>query len=205
MATSTHATTTSIPRPSRTDQNTAPLDYPLPEPPAPAPALHALRALAADAATRAAALLAGTTPTDPDPVVDLVRLDSDRDSWEFTDAALERAGLTAAQLRRLRIARRHGGDSFVHATLYTTQPDLTVIEAALTAIRPQRSAPRTALHADDNHITDHDAGIQIRLGPDTRWHPYTQDGETWAPAAGSNPDPAAAYRAALTARVNRRR
>jgi hypothetical protein len=54
-----------------------------------------------------------------------------------------------------------------------------------------------------NRLTADDEGIQIRLGPDSRWHPYVREGRgstaQWWPCAPATADPVAALVAARTA------
>jgi hypothetical protein len=54
-----------------------------------------------------------------------------------------------------------------------------------------------------NRLTADDEGVQIRLGPDDRWHPYTREGRgstaQWWPCAPATADPVAALVAARTA------
>ena len=191
---------------------TAPLDRTrIPEPPEPAPDLNTLRLVRDDAAERAAALLAGHRPTHPDPVIDMIRLLSHGGPWQVTGGALERAELSPGQLRRLRVAYTRGraaggalsGESFVHTALHATEPDPAVLERALAEVTAYAGAARASVRAEANRITVAERGIQIRFGPDERWHPYTRVADDWAPAPGSDPGPAAAFAAALNARSAR--
>jgi hypothetical protein len=46
--------------------------------------------------------------------------------------------------------------------------------------------------------------VQIRLGPDDRWYPFTSGQDRWWPAPGAAESPGAAYQAALRVKSLRR-
>jgi hypothetical protein len=105
---------------------------------------------------------------------------------------------------RLRMAYRYGGAAGVRACAYPVDPDPDLLDEAADEINGQRPAP-AALEIDRNRITDHAAGVQIRLGPDQRWYPFTGERDIWTPARHPDPSPANAFNAALEARRARKR
>jgi hypothetical protein len=175
----------------------------VPDPPPPAPPTTHLAWIARDAANRAAALLAGTAPI-TDPVIDTIRLLNDSNDATHAQAAAESTGLRPAELARLRTAFTFGGPSGVHVMLETIDADSETMTAATRAIDRVRTATRAPLRTEHNWITDDAANLQVRLGSDERWYPFTAttDGN-WAPAQHPTTDPAAAYTAAATAKRNR--
>ena len=174
---------------------TSPSTIPLPSP-------EALNAIARDAAQRAADVLDGL-PLISDPTTDLVRLlHGSTDTAAATEAA-ERAGLRPAELGRLRAAYTHGRAAAVHTMLHPADTDPQTLSTAAMAVEPHRRQGSTPLRTAQNSVTDDDNGLQIRLGPDDRWHPFTTGSDGWAPASGCSPEPASAYRAAQNAKQNR--
>ncbi|MFJ5034506.1 hypothetical protein ACIQB5_42130 [Streptomyces sp. NPDC088560] len=177
-------------------------DRALPDPPPSTPTIDDLPLTARDAAQRATAVLAGEPPI-TDPLIDLIRLlDRDTNTTRASEAA-ERAGISSTDLRRLRAAHTFGGPPGAHATLYRTTPDASSIQPALEAINRTRSHTARPLQVDGNRITDDQAQLQIRLGPDDRWYPYTAHHEQWVPVPGPSTEAAAAYTAAVNAKRNR--
>ncbi|GFH38762.1 hypothetical protein SCWH03_50140 [Streptomyces pacificus] len=94
-------------------------------------------------------------------------------------------------------------------------PDPAAMAAARTALAdPDNAGGATdtarplRLRAWRNRLTADDEGIQIRLGTDNRWHPYTREdgGATaeWWPCAPATADAVAALVAARTAATRRR-
>ncbi|MFC5720551.1 hypothetical protein ACFP1Z_10300 [Streptomyces gamaensis] len=172
------------------------------EPPTPTPPLGALRALVEDAARRAAALLAGEgAPLPHDRLTDAVRLLAGPTGKPYTEAAAERLDLPPGRLRHLIAAHGYGGAAGVHVTAHRTPADPDTLAAAEAAIQPVRPAQLSTLERDHNRLTDPAASVQLRLGPDGRWHPFTDWLGTWRPAPGADPDPVAAYRAARRERA----
>ncbi|WP_406387627.1 hypothetical protein [Streptomyces sp. NBC_00887] len=51
-----------------------------------------------------------------------------------------------------------------------------------------------------NRLTVDHAGLQLRLGPDAHWYPYTRENGEWWPCAPCTPDPVAALTAAWDSR-----
>ncbi|WP_406065044.1 hypothetical protein OG462_38055 [Streptomyces sp. NBC_01077] len=176
-------------------------------PPAPLPGLDALRALVADAALRAAALLDGPRTTVAEGAfgdgVDDVTADIARFVAHSGDVHLERAaarlGLSVGQMRLLATAHRFGGRPAVATFLAPLPADPGVLAAAEHAVQPLRPSPTAPVERHHNHLTDAPARVQLRYGPDHLWHPYVERYGSWQPAAVSHPDAATAYRAARTA------
>lgn len=170
------------------------------DPPAPGPAAHTLRLLIRDAAARASALLSGRPlPAGDDPVQDAARLLADPDHRPYLEHAAEQLGLSTLQMRDLALAHEYGGPAGVEAALWPLTADPEVLAHAEAAIQPHRPAPLAPLTSQDNHLTDAAAHIQLRLGADERWYPFTDWHGTWRPAPGPSAHPATAYRSARRA------
>ncbi|MFI1189736.1 hypothetical protein [Streptomyces californicus] len=197
-----------MPEPANLDLTTArpALTGPLAPPPAPLPELPAQQALVADAAHRARALLAGTEqPTGTDTGSDLARFTALDHGGPFRQAAMDHLGLDVVAMGHLTLAHTHGGPGGAAAYLHRYTLDHDVLARAQADIQPLRPAPNAAVECEDNHLTDPAAGIQLRYGPDGRWHPYLAPYGTWQPVPGPDAYPAQAYRAARTAaRAHRR-
>ena len=179
---------------------------PLPPPPAPLPDLPAQQALVADATHRARALLAGSwQPTGHDTGSDLARFTALEHGAPYRQAAMNHLGLDVVAMGHLALAHTHGGPAGAAAYLSRYTVDHDVLARAQADIQPLRPAPNATVECEDNHLTDPAAGIQLRYGPDGRWHPYLAPYGTWQPVPGPAADPADAYRAARTAaRAHRR-
>lgn len=175
----------------------------LPEPHAPAPAACDLGRIARDASLRAARLLHDSDPGPSDPVIDLVRLLAGCTDTAITRAAATPANLRPGELGRLRTAYTYGGVHGVHTALHTTAPSPQTLQTAAESISHHRPRTAAALRTEHNHVTDDDAGLQVRYGPDHRWYPYVFGHGTWAPAPHPSSDPAHAYRFATMAKRNR--
>jgi hypothetical protein len=169
------------------------------DPPTPAPPIADIAFVLGDAAGRARAILAGEPATDPDPLVDAVRLLSAEPTEARTARLAESSGLTSGEIRLLRTAHRCGGDAAVRVALYPWQPDPEVLHRASEQITTRGIARRGVLQQDRNRLTDRGAGAQIRLGTDARWYPFTGDRDTWVATTGASPEPSAALSAAITA------
>ncbi|MCX2922939.1 hypothetical protein [Streptomyces sp. NEAU-W12] len=178
----------------------------LAEPPAPLPAAGALDALAADAAHRAGALLDGQEPPAcPGPGSDIARFLALPHGAPFRQAAMDRLGLDIVGMGHYRLAHTHGGPGGAAAYLEPFTVDHDVLADAQARIQPLRPAATAPVVCEHNRLTDDAAGIQLRYGPDGRWHPYRAPYGVWQPVPGPSADPARAYRAARTAgRANRR-
>jgi hypothetical protein len=160
--------------------------------------------LAADAAGRATAMLAGSHTVTEDPLIDAVRLLASPSGPPHTARAAQLTGIGEDELRRLTLAYRHGGTAGVSAALEATPCDTDEMSAAVDEVRRRRTFAAGDLSADSGTITDAGAGIRLRLGPDGRWHPFTLARQQWWPASGASPSAAVAYQAAVRAQSARR-
>jgi len=174
-----------------------------PTPPA-VPDTRLLDLLAADAAERATAMLAGSPTEAEDPLIDAVRLLATTRGAPHTARAAELTGVGEDELRRLVLAYRHGGAAGVSAAREAVPGDPDDMSAAVNEVRGRRTFALDDLTAEAGTITDAGAGIRLRLGPDRRWHPFTRAREQWWPAAGADPSAGIAYQAAARARALRR-
>ncbi|MBV9024073.1 MAG: SWIM zinc finger family protein [Streptomycetaceae bacterium] len=183
----------------------------LPEPPE--PATHAaappvdpppgsglaaadLERLIADAAGRAARLLAGDTTTmELTQRQDAVRIAADRPGPEWFHNLIQGTGAKPAEFARLTRAWRHGGPvgTIVAEQPHTPDPaKMAVARTALTQALAEMTDHPVPLKAWRNRITLADRGLQLRLGPDARWYPYRQDDGEWWPAGPADADPVTA-------------
>ena len=164
----------------------------LPAPPANVADRQTVEHLAADARARANDMLNGVV-FETDPLMDLLRLlHNGAMPPDGPSAVATRAGITTAELARLRIAYRIAGAHGARAAAYAATPDVDVMERATDAIGASRGPALTALTIDGNRITD--ADIQIRLGPDDRWYPFLAAGQdAWTLTADAAADPRVAY------------
>jgi hypothetical protein len=78
------------------------------------------------------------------------------------------------------------------------------MEDAEREVRKRRAVAIADLDVAPGVIADPGAGVQIRLGPDDRWYPFTSGQGRWWPAPGATESPGAAYQAGLRARSLRR-
>jgi len=163
-----------------------------------------LELLAADAAGRAAALLAGQAMAPEDPLVDAVRLLATAAGAPHTAAAARLTGLPEDELRRLVLAYRHGGTGGVAAALAPTPCGTEEIATAVAEVHRLRTMAAGELAAAEGTITDAGAGVRLQFGPDARWYPFTLARTQWWPATGANASAGAAYQAGLRARSRRR-
>ena len=150
-------------------------------PPGPVPDLAQLRLLVADAADRAAAMLTGAYPAAEadDPLVDAVRMLATSEGASHAAQAARLTGWPEEELRWLVLAYRHGGTGGIAVAI-------------------------GELVAGQGMVSDSGAGVQIRLGPDGRWYPFTSGRDRWWPAPGAARLPGEAYQAALRTRSLRR-
>jgi hypothetical protein len=160
--------------------------------------------LAANAAGRAAAMLAGSATATEDPLVDAVRLLATTAGAPHAGAAARLTGIPEDELRRLVLAYRHGGAGGVAAALAATPCGTEELGTAVGEVRRRRTLAVDELSAGAGAITDAGAGVRLRLGPDGRWYPFTLARQQWWPAAGANASAGAAYQAAVRARSLRR-
>jgi uncharacterized Zn finger protein len=152
--------------------------------------------LAADAARRAWELAVGLSPdaglTLP-PDADLAR----RASWAIGTPAFApiatRSGMAERDLARQALAWKHGGAAGLD--LLTAQWDPVAEDPDGTGLL---EAARHALHAKTGETAGTDSNrvsttrLQLRLGRDLLWYPYTRSGADWEPSGAPDPDPAAA-------------
>jgi hypothetical protein len=163
-----------------------------------------LELLAADAAARATAMLAGNATQTDDLLIDAVRLLASAAGAPHTTQAAELTGIGEDDLRRLILAYRHGGTAGVSAALEATPCGPDEISAAVDEIRRRRTFAVGELSIEPGTITDTGAGIRLRLGPDGRWYPFTLARQQWWPAGGASTSAGVAYQAAVRARSLRR-
>jgi hypothetical protein len=168
------------------------------------PATDLLELLAADAAERATALLAGGTAATEDPLVDAVRLLATAAGAPHAGATARLTGIPEDDVRRLVLAHRHGGTAGVAAALAATPCGTQEMAAAVTEVRRRRALAVGELTLEPGAITDAGAGVRLRRGPDGRWYPFTLARAQWWPATGANASVGAAYQAAVRARALRR-
>jgi len=162
-----------------------------------------LDVLAADAAARAAAMLAGNDTVIDDPVIDAVRLLASASGTPHTTRAAQLTGIPVDDLRRLVIAYRHGGAAGVSAAHEATACGPEEMSTAVDEVRRRRTFAVGELSVDIGTITDAGAGVRLRLGPDGRWHPFTLARKQWWPAGGANASAGTAYQAAVRTRALR--
>ena len=168
-----------------------------------------LELLAADAAGRATAMLAGSTmltedPLTENPLIDAVRMLATASGTRHTTQAAQLTGIPEDDLRRLVLAYRHGGTAGVSAARAATPCGTKDMAAAANEVRRRRTFAVGELSVDAGTITDTGAGVRLRLGPDGRWYPFTLARRQWWPANGANASAGAAYQAAAHARLLRR-
>ncbi len=175
-------------------------------PPGPVPDLAQLRLLVADAADRAAAMLTDAYPPGEadDPLVDAVRILATPEGRLHTAQAARLTGLPAEELQWLVLAYRHGGAGGAAAAVEAHAGEPDQLDSAVREVRKHRALAIGELVAGQGTIGDPGAGVQIRLGPDGRWYPFTSGRDRWWPAPGAAGSPGEAYRAALRARSLRR-
>ncbi|MBV9022761.1 MAG: hypothetical protein JO362_02875, partial [Streptomycetaceae bacterium] len=141
-------------------------------------------------------------PPPHDPLTDTIRALATPTGFPRLPETADRTEHSEGKLRRLLIAYRHGGPGAVHAADQVLPADPGTMAAAVQAIASRR-AGLAELTVTANQITDAAAGIQIRLGPDDTWYPFTSSHQDWRPAPGASPDPATAYSTARRARQAR--
>ncbi|WP_435057809.1 hypothetical protein [Streptomyces sp. bgisy060] len=172
--------------------------------PHPGPRARDLAQMTADAAARAQALLAGTTTAPHDELADIIRILASPDGTDHLAAAQHATEVPEPTLRAMMIGYRHGGPAGAHATLAATPATTDVLERTRAAVHASRAVGLGTITTDGDALTDRTAGVQIRLGPDGRWYPFTLwRADEWRPAPGACDDPAEAFRAARRARAAR--
>ncbi|MFJ8009492.1 SWIM zinc finger family protein [Streptomyces fagopyri] len=174
-----------------------PAALPVAPPPDSGLAAPDLERLMADAATRAARILGGDTASlYLTQQQDVVRIAATTPGPEWIHHLIRSTGTKPTALARLARAWRHGGPDGVTVAEQPHTPDPAMMKTARaalnTALTEMTNAP-ASLRVWRNRLTLDDQGIQLRLGPDTRWYPYLRDDQgEWWPAAPAATDPVAA-------------
>ncbi|SCD87432.1 Uncharacterized conserved protein, contains Zn finger domain [Streptomyces sp. TverLS-915] len=157
-----------------------------------------LERLVADAAARAAGLLAyvlGTADAPPPPLdrwQDTVRIAATHPDPRVP-ARLRDACGRPDELDRAAEAWRWGGAEGLRVLEETWQPDASAVTRARTSLSTgweDETLPAPVL--SDNHWTLPARGLQLRYGRDARWYPYRDRSGTWWPAGPPTHDPALA-------------
>ncbi|MFE6186182.1 SWF or SNF family helicase [Streptomyces sp. NPDC056465] len=169
----------------------------------------ALEFLAADSAVRAYAMLAealgprhGQQPPAAalTPEQDAVRLAADGRACTRVTARLAAAtGRGPAGLDDAVRAWRHGGAAALTVYDEEWQPgpdELARALAQLAAAWEEGEAPQ--LGAAGNRWTPAGSDVQLRLGRDGRWWPYTREAGRWLPAGPAEDDPGTALAAVMS-------
>ncbi|MFI6121648.1 SWIM zinc finger family protein [Streptomyces sp. NPDC051064] len=156
-----------------------------------------LERLMADAAARAARILAGDTASLHLPQYqDAVRIAASSPGPEWFNHLVQNTGAKPSTFARLTRAWRHGGPAGITVAEQPHTPDpvaMTTARTALATALAEMTDSSVPLRAWRNRLTLTAHGIQLRLGPDTRWYPYLRDDDgEWWPAAPADADPVAA-------------
>jgi hypothetical protein len=149
--------------------------------------------LAADAARRAWELAAGLSADAGltlAPDADLARRAAQALGTPAFAALAARSGVPGRDLARQALAWRQGGLAGLDLLRAEWDPAAEdpnaarLLEAARTALRAKTGAAEVAQR---NRIT---AGcLQLRLGRDLRWYPYTRSDQDWEPSGPPQADP----------------
>lgn len=156
------------------------------------PSTADLERLMADAAARAARLLRGDTASlHLTQREDAARIAASTCGPEWSHRLIQNTGT-----KRLARAWQFGGPTGITVAEQSCTPDRTAMTAArtvLTEALTEMTTDPVTLRGWRNRLTLTDHGIQLRLGPDTRWYPYLRhdDGDWW-PSAPADPDPVTA-------------
>jgi uncharacterized Zn finger protein len=152
--------------------------------------------LAADAASRAWEMAMGLSADaglNLDPDADLARRGARALGTPAFAALAARSGVRERDLARQALAWRQGGITGLESLRAEWDPAaedpdaLELLTAARAALRTKTGAEE-AVHG--NQVT---AGhLQLRLGRDLRWYPYTRSDEGWEPGGSPETDPARA-------------
>jgi uncharacterized Zn finger protein len=149
--------------------------------------------LAADAASRGWEMAMGLSPDaglNLAPDADLARRAARALGTTAFGTLARRCAMADRDLARQALAWRHGGLAGLDLLDARWDP---VAEDPETA--DMLKAARVALHAktgaaetvEGNRVTT--GRLQLRLGRDLRWYPYTRSGEDWEPSGPPEPDP----------------
>ncbi len=152
--------------------------------------------LAADAARRAWELAVGLSPDTGlslPPDADLARRAASALGTPAFAALATRSGVADRDLARRALAWKHGGAAGLDLLTLEWDPvaeapdAAALLKGARLALRARTGATETVR---GNQVT---AGrLQLRLGRDLLWYPYTRSAEAWEPSGPPQPDPAAA-------------
>ena len=152
--------------------------------------------LAADAASRAWEMATGLSADaglNLDPDADLVRRGARALGTPAFAALAARSGFRERDLARQALAWRQGGMTGLESLRAEWDPAaedpdaLELLTAARAALRTKTGAEE-AVHG--NQVTA--GNMQLRLGRDLRWYPYTRSDEGWEPGGSPETDPARA-------------
>ena len=150
--------------------------------------------LAADAASRAwdmAMGLSADAGLTLDPDADLARRAARALGTPAFATLAARSGVGSRDLARQALAWRQGGLAGLESLEAEWDPAaedpdaLELLTAARAALRTKTGAEE-AVHR--NQVTA--GNLQLRLGRDLRWYPYTRSDEGWEPSGSPEPDPA---------------
>ena len=152
--------------------------------------------LAADAASRAWEMATGLSADaglNLDPDADLARRAARALGTPAFTALAARSGVRERDLARQALAWRQGGMTGLESLRAEWDP-ATEDPDALDLLTAARAALRTKTGAEEavrgNQVTA--GNLQLRLGRDLRWYPYTRSDEGWEPGGSPETDPARA-------------
>lgn len=148
-----------------------------------------LRHLAADAARRAWAMVAGTGDGSLQlrPDHDLIRRAADALGTEEWAGLVERSGERGDSLARRARAWRHGGAGGLDALQQSAwRPPLTTMVSGRDALAA--ATGRTA-RVSGNRVNESQGRVQLRHGPDDRWYRFEKHKGRWELAAPPSEDP----------------
>ncbi len=152
--------------------------------------------LASDAASRAWDLAMGLSADaglNLDPDADLARRAARALGTPAFATLVARSGVGSRDLARQALAWRQGGLTGLESLRSEWDPDADdpdAIELLATARAVLRTKTGAAEAVHGNQVT---AGhLQLRLGRDLRWYPYTRSDEDWEPSGPPETDPARA-------------
>lgn len=152
--------------------------------------------LAADAASRAWEMATGLSADaglNLDPDADLARRAARALGTPAFTALAARSGVRERDLARQALAWRQGGMTGLESLRAEWDP-ATEDPDALDLLTAARATLRTKTGAEEavrgNQVTA--GNLQLRLGRDLRWYPYTRSDEGWEPGGSPETDPARA-------------
>ena len=149
--------------------------------------------LAADAASRAWEMATGLSADaglNLDPDADLARRAARALGTPAFTALAARSGVRERDLARQALAWRQGGMTGLESLRAEWDP-ATEDPDALDLLTAARAALRTKTGSEEavrgNQVTA--GNLQLRLGRDLRWYPYTRSDEGWEPGGSPETDP----------------